>query len=75
MRSIIHLLSLARYGRSIVLPQFTVDRSVVGIGLSDWLGYAEPLARIFNYTNTYFHQLLFLTLPNPLAIAPGHAIL
>lgn len=27
-----------------------------GVGMSDWIGYAADLERIFDYTNTFFHQ-------------------
>jgi SAM-dependent methyltransferase len=64
IRSIIHLLSIARYGRSIRLPAFPVEPAVVGIGLSDW-NYAEPLAEKFNYTNTYYHQPPYLDISAP----------
>lgn len=55
-RSIIHVLSLALFGESRVLPDFPVDRKVRGIGLSDWDGYADGLARKVDYTNTYYHK-------------------
>lgn len=38
----------------------------MGLGLSDWPGYAEPLARKFNYTNTYFHQAPLLDVSMPI---------
>jgi hypothetical protein len=27
-----------------------------GVGMSDWVGYASELERIFDYTNTFYHQ-------------------
>jgi len=65
MRSIVHLLSSALYGRSIPLPQFPLDRSIIGLGLSDWPGYANVLAQKFSYTNTYFHQPPLLDIVTP----------
>ena len=59
-RSIVHLLSMALFLRSIPLPLFPRDPAIVGLGMSDWVGYAEPLAEKFSYTNTYFHQPPFL---------------
>jgi len=56
MRSIIHLLSTALYGRSMPLPEFPQDKAVIGKGLSDWVGYAGPLEEKFSYTNTFYHQ-------------------
>jgi SAM-dependent methyltransferase len=67
MRSIVHLVSLAVLGRSVPLPDFPVDKSIVGLGLSDWPGYANRLAEKFSYTNTFFHEepLLDITAPAP----------
>ncbi|CAO3440065.1 type 11 methyltransferase [Azospirillum argentinense] len=56
MRSIIHLLSTALWGRSMPLPEFPQDKGIVGKGLSDWIGYADRLAEKFSYTNTFYHQ-------------------
>ena len=54
-RAIVHLLSLGLFGRSLALRDFPQDRRIRGIGLSDWLGYAEPLAERLDYQNTFFH--------------------
>ena len=56
MRSIVHALSLALFGRSMPLTAFPVDKSVAGLGMSDWEGYARGLAEKFDYTNTFYHQ-------------------
>lgn len=56
MRGIIHHLSLGLFQKSIPLPDFPVSPQTVGVGLSDWEGYAVPLARRFSYTNTFYHQ-------------------
>lgn len=71
MRSIIHLLSTALYGRSIPLPEFPQDPAVVGKGLSDWVGYAEPLQEKFSYTNTFYHQEPLLDIENVPAALQG----
>jgi SAM-dependent methyltransferase len=55
-RSIVHLLSVALFGRSMALPQFPTDKNMVGLGMSDWGGYALPLADKLAYTNTFFHR-------------------
>ena len=55
-RSIVHVLSLELFGQSLALPDFPHRPDVVGIGLSDWEGYAVPLAAKLAYTNTYFHR-------------------
>jgi SAM-dependent methyltransferase len=56
VRGIIHALSCALYGRAIPLPDFPVNKEIAGIGMSDWDGYAVPLAEKFAYRNTYLHQ-------------------
>lgn len=56
VRTIVHLLSQALFGRSLALPDFPVRKDIRGIGLSDWEGYATPLAERLNYTNAFFHQ-------------------
>ena len=55
-RSIIHILSLELFGKSIVLKDFPVDKNICGLGMSDWEGYAEILAKKFSYTNTFYHK-------------------
>ncbi len=55
-RSVVHVLSTALFGESIPLPSFPVRRDVVGVGLSDWLGYADTLSERLGYRNTYYHS-------------------
>lgn len=55
-RSIIHALSMALFKRSLAIPDFPVRRDLTGIGLSDWDGYAVPLAKKLAYTNTFYHM-------------------
>lgn len=55
MRSVMHALALELYGRALVLPEFPVDKTVAGLGMSDWEGYAQGLAAKFSYTNTFYH--------------------
>lgn len=55
MRSVIHALSIELYGKPTLLPDFPVDKSLSGIGMSDWEGYAERLEKKFAYVNTYYH--------------------
>jgi SAM-dependent methyltransferase len=64
-RSIVHLLSLALFERSMPLVEFPRDRSIVGLGLSDWNGYAGPLSKKFSYSNTYFHVPPYLDISQP----------
>lgn len=56
MRSMVHNLALALHGRPLALPDFPEDRSVKGLGMSDWGGYAERLAAKHDYVNTFYHQ-------------------
>ena len=56
VRSIVHMLSLELFGRSLPLPDFPVTRQVVGIGLSDSHVYADRLAEKFDYTNTFLDR-------------------
>ena len=55
MRSIVHLLGRELFGRRLLLPHFPVDKSIRGLGMSDWDGYARPLAEKFDYVNTFYH--------------------
>ncbi len=55
-RSIIHVLSMELFGESLCLQDFPASPPITGIGMSDWDGYAVPLARKFSYRNTYYHQ-------------------
>ena len=64
-RSIVHLLSLALFDRSMPLVEFPRDRSIVGLGMSDWDGYATLLSKKFSYRNTYFHTTPYLDISQP----------
>lgn len=55
-RSIIHALSLELFGESKALCNFPIMKSIRGVGMSDWEGYAGQLEEKFNYTNTYYHR-------------------
>jgi GT2 family glycosyltransferase/SAM-dependent methyltransferase len=55
-RSMIHVLSIGLFGRSLALDEFPDDRRIKGVGLSDWNGYASRLARKLDYTNTFYHM-------------------
>ena len=56
VRSIVHLLSMALYSRTMALTEFPVDRAIVGLGLSEEHAYADMLAERFSYTNTFYHR-------------------
>ena len=55
-RSIIHALSMELFGRNLAIPDFPERKDIRGIGLTDWGGYADPLAAKLDYTNTFLHQ-------------------
>ncbi len=55
-RSVIHLLSVELFGKSLALADFPVRPDISGIGMSDWDGYASVLTSKFNYKNTFYHQ-------------------
>ncbi len=48
-------LSLELFGRSIPLPEFPVDKSIKGVGLTDPESIAAVLADRFTYCNTYLN--------------------
>lgn len=56
MRGMIHALSLALFNRSLVISDFPDRKDLVGKGMSDWDGYAVPLAKKLSYQNTYYHK-------------------
>jgi hypothetical protein len=55
MRSVMQTLAMELFGKSLVLPEFPLDKTISGLGMSDWEGYARTLARKLNYTNTFYH--------------------
>ena len=54
-RSIVHLLSVALFGRSLALPDFPFRPDLRGWGMSDE-SYSDLLPRKLNYVNTFYHQ-------------------
>ena len=56
LRWLMHRLSLELFGRSIPLPQFPIDKSVAGLGLTDSPSIALTLEQRLSYRNTYLHQ-------------------
>jgi SAM-dependent methyltransferase len=55
-RGIVHAVSQALYGQSFPLSAMPLDKSIVGIGMSDSDIYASGLEKAFNYRNTYYHM-------------------
>jgi len=64
-RAIIYLLAMELFGEGLALPHFPSVRAIKGIGLSDDLGYAVPLAGKFDYTNTYYDREPYLDITTP----------
>lgn len=56
LRGIVHVLSTELFGRSLCLSEFPRRPDIVGVGMSDWDGYADRLASLFSYQNTFYHQ-------------------
>jgi SAM-dependent methyltransferase len=62
MRAVIHTLSMELFGKSLPLPEFPRRNDLRGLGISDWSGYADTLARKLDYSNTFYHREPFLDL-------------
>lgn len=56
MRSVVRALSLALFGKSLVIPDFPKDKNILGLGMSDWDGYALPLSSKLGYINTFYDR-------------------
>ena len=54
-RGIARLVVRELMGEDIALPDLKPRRDLAGLGLSDAACYAGPLARAFDYRNTFFH--------------------
>jgi SAM-dependent methyltransferase len=63
-RSLIHNLSRALFDKSVILPDFPQNRQIRGVGMSDWDGFAQPLAKKLDYTRTYYDHEPRLDLKN-----------
>ncbi len=55
-RGVVHALSMGLFGRPVPLCDFPADKSLRGIGMSDWEGYANPLTDKLSFVNTYLHM-------------------
>lgn len=71
MRSVMHALSLELFGKGLVLPEFPLDKTISGLGMSDWEGYSKGLEKKFAYTNTFYHTEPRLDISNLLEAAIG----
>jgi SAM-dependent methyltransferase len=54
-RAVAHAVSLGLFGTGMPLTAFPARKDLVGVGLSDWDGYACRLATSLSYRNTFFH--------------------
>lgn len=66
MRSIVHLLSLELFKKSLILADFPSCKNLNGLGLTDAPAYAKRLSEKFNYKNTFYHQEPFLDISKEL---------
>lgn len=64
IRSIVHHVSMALFGMSLPIAQFPHRPDLRGVGLSDWVGYADRLATRLDYTNTFYHTEPMLDIAN-----------
>ena len=64
LRSIIHILSVELFGKSLKLRDFPENKKIMGIGMSDWKGYAKILSKKFGYTNTFYDKQPKLDIKN-----------
>ena len=55
-RSIIHTLSVELFGESLAIKDFPERPDLIGVGMSDWDGYAKRLSEKLGYVNTYYHK-------------------
>ena len=55
-RWIIHVLSIELFNESKILSDFPYSPDIIGVGMSDWVGYAGVLSNKLGYTNTFYDQ-------------------
>lgn len=55
MRSLMHILGVELFGSPRVLPAFPLDKTIRGLGMSDWEGYSQRLEDKLDYVNTFYH--------------------
>jgi SAM-dependent methyltransferase len=56
MRAVAHLVVQAMLGIAEPMPQIARRADIRGVGISDDPRYAQPLAAVFDYENTQFHE-------------------
>jgi SAM-dependent methyltransferase len=65
MRQLMHILALEFFGQPLAMSDFKKDKSIVGVGLSDWIEYARRLSEKFSYKNTFYTDEPQLDITNP----------
>lgn len=56
MRSMVHCLSMCLFGQSLMIKDFPHRPDIRGVGMSDWQGYSDLLAKKLGYMNTFYHK-------------------
>jgi hypothetical protein len=51
-----YALAMELFGQPLAVCDFPTDMTIAGLGMSDWDGYAKPLASKFAYLNTCYHM-------------------
>jgi SAM-dependent methyltransferase len=54
-RAMAYLVTKEVLGKPLPLPQIPAHKEIAGVGLSDAVNYAGPLAEKFSYENTFYH--------------------
>ncbi|HVX21557.1 MAG TPA: methyltransferase domain-containing protein [Acidimicrobiales bacterium] len=49
-------MSVSLFGESLPIDRFPTDYGIIGLGMSDWEGYAVPLAQRLSYRNTFYDE-------------------
>ncbi len=70
-RALMYVLSHHLYGKPIPLSDFSPDKNIKAMGLSDAPHYADKLAALFDYTNFFYHTEPFLDICNIEAMPAG----
>ena len=65
LRGLVALLSREIFGTHIALTDFPALKGVRGFGMSDPPGLAQRLEKVFDYTNTFYHQPPTIDIVNP----------
>ncbi len=64
-RGVVAALSTWLHGTSLTMDEFPSRPDIVGLGMSDWEGYAIRLRRVLGYDNTYYDEQIRLDITAP----------